>query len=146
MKRFHMHVGVKNLDQSIQFYSTLFGQKPTKVKPDYAKWMLDDPRINFAISTHAQETGVDLVGIQVESSSELEEITTRLKNADLGVFNEGEATCCYAKSTKAWVSDPTGVAWEAYQTMAEAEVYHRPKEESETESCVPNIGESKSCC
>src|SRR3954452_7431190 len=102
MKRFHIHVGVTDLDKSVQFYSTLFGQKPTKLKEDYAKWMLEDPRLNFAISTRSNEEGVDHLGIQVENAPELVEITERLKNADLGVYDEGETTCCYAESNKAW--------------------------------------------
>jgi len=134
MKRFHIHVGVKDLDQSVRFYSTLFGQKPTKLKEDYAKWMLEDPRINFAISTLTHGTGVDHLGIQVDDPKELEELTERLKKADLGVDEEGETTCCYAKSEKAWVEDPSGVAWETYRTMADAEVFREPTE-SETSCC-----------
>lgn len=151
MKRFHVHVGVKDLTKSVQFYSTLFGQAPTKLKEDYAKWMLEDPRVNFAISTRSQETGVDHVGIQVESAGELAEITERLKKADLGVFDEGETTCCYAESAKAWVQDPSGLAWEAYQTMNDAEVFSAEKaEESEDDEgcCVPEEAsdDSKSSC
>lgn len=148
MKRFHIHVGVKNIEQSVQFYSTLFGQKPIKQKPDYAKWLLDDPRLNFAISTHSENIGVNHVGIQVESPSELEEITTRLKNADLGVHDEGETTCCYAVSNKAWTSDPSGVAWEAYHNMADAEVYNSPKEATpeEAQSCCGPDEQESSCC
>jgi catechol 2,3-dioxygenase-like lactoylglutathione lyase family enzyme len=145
MKRFHIHVGVKNLDQSVQFYSTLFGQQPTKLKDDYAKWMLEDPRINFAISTLTKDTGVDHLGIQVENPNELEELTERLKKADLGVYDEGETTCCYAKSDKAWVEDPSGVAWEAYRTMADAEVF-RDKSESVPECCPTEGSSEQSCC
>ncbi len=123
MKRFHIHVGVSDLEKSVQFYSTLFGQKPTKLKEDYAKWMLEDPRLNFAISTRAADQGVDHLGIQVENASELTDITERLKKADLGVYDEGETTCCYAESSKAWVKDPSGLAWEAYQNMADADVF-----------------------
>ena len=148
MKRFHIHVGVKDLEKSVQFYSTLFGQKPTKLKEDYAKWMIEDPRLNFAISTRSNEEGVDHVGIQVEEGKELAEITERLKSADLGVYDEGETTCCYADSNKAWVKDPSGIAWEAYQNMADAEVF-RAKTESnegdEADCCVPDDSES-SCC
>lgn len=147
MKRFHIHVGVKNLNESVQFYSTLFGQKPSKLKEDYAKWMLDDPRLNFAISTRSNEQGVDHLGIQVENPEELTEITERLKNADLGVYDEGETTCCYAESNKAWVKDPSGVAWEAYQNMSDANVFSEAKKEekSEGECCVPDESET-SCC
>ena len=145
MKRFHMHVGVKDIEKSVQFYSALFGQKPTKLKEDYAKWMLDDPRVNFAISTRCDVSGVNHLGIQVENPSELTEITTRLKNADLKLHDEGEATCCYATSNKAWVFDPTGMPWEAYQNMGDAEVYSEPRAETESECCVPDESEN-SCC
>ncbi len=147
MKRFHIHVGVKDLGQSVQFYSTLFGQQPSKLKDDYAKWMLEDPRLNFAISTRVGGEGVDHLGIQVENPAELTEITERLKGADLGVHGEGETTCCYSKSNKAWVEDPSGVAWEAYQNMGDAEIFsEKAKPESKEEEagcCVP--GES-ACC
>jgi catechol-2,3-dioxygenase len=123
MKRFHIHVGVKDIEQSVKFYSTLFGKKPAKVKADYAKWMLEDPRINFAISTHTKTDGIDHLGIQVDEESELSEITTRLKSAGQAVFGEGEATCCYAESSKAWVKDPSGIAWETYRTMGDVEVF-----------------------
>jgi extradiol dioxygenase family protein len=135
MKRFHLHVGVKDLDKSIQFYSTLFGQKPTKVKTDYAKWMLEDPRINFAISTLAKTEGVDHLGLQVDTDGELEEISDRLKKADLGVYDEGETTCCYAESKKAWVQDPSGVAWETYRTMKDAEIFSDRKAEASEDAC-----------
>lgn len=146
MKRFHIHVGVKDLNHSIQFYSTLFGQEPSKVKEDYAKWMLEDPRINFAISTRAQKEGVDHLGIQVDETSELEVITQRLKNADLKVFNEGVTTCCYAESSKAWVKDPAGIAWEAYHTMAEAQMFNKKEEVTASACCPPKTTSSKSCC
>lgn len=148
MKRFHIHVGVKNIEESVRFYSTLFGQKPAKLKEDYAKWMLEDPRLNFAISTRTKDQGVDHVGIQVETSGELSEIADRLKHADLGVFDEGETTCCYAKSNKAWVEDPSGVAWETYQNMADAEVFSEKDESSqdaESACCVPDSSKA-SCC
>lgn len=149
MKRFHIHVGVKDLNHSVQFYSTLFGQKPTKVKDDYAKWMLDDPRINFAISTRSNEEGIDHLGFQVDENAELTELTERLKKADLGVYDEGSTTCCYAESNKAWVKDPSGIAWEAYHTMADAEVFSKKPEKVEataTACCVPKSPASKSCC
>lgn len=145
MKRFHIHVGVKDLNHSIQFYSTLFGQQPSKVKKDYAKWMLDDPRINFAISTRVNADGVDHLGIQVDASSELAEITERLKKADLGVYGEGATTCCYAESEKAWVKDPAGIAWEAYHTMNDVEIFSEKKPVT-TACCAPNASTSKSCC
>lgn len=146
VKRFHIHVGVKNLEKSVQFYSTLFGQKPSKLKEDYAKWMLEDPRLNFAISTRTGTDGVDHVGIQVEESTELKEITERLRNADLNLFGEGETTCCYSKSNKAWVTDPSGVAWETYQNMADAEVYTERKDAPDESECCAPTADGTSCC
>jgi catechol-2,3-dioxygenase len=149
MKRFHLHIGVNDLEKSVKFYSTLFGQEPAKVKNDYAKWMLEDPRINFAISTRSKKLGLDHLGIQVDENEELKEITARLKNADLGVFDEGETTCCYAKSEKAWVQDPAGIAWETYQTMEDAEMFSEKKEatdKSDSACCAPTPKSSKSSC
>lgn len=147
MKRFHVHIGVKDLDHSIQFYSTLFGQKPSKQKEDYAKWMLEDPRMNFAISTRVGSVGVDHLGFQVDESSELTELTERLKKADLGVYGEGETTCCYANSEKAWVKDPSGIAWETYHTMNDVEVFNeKVKEASASACCAPKNSSAKSCC
>ncbi len=144
MKRFHIHVGVKDLKESVSFYSTLFGQKPAKLKDDYAKWMLEDPRINFAISTRSEETGVDHLGLQVDEEGELKEISERLKKADLKVYDEGATTCCYAESTKAWVKDPAGLAWETYHTMADAEIFsEKPKASA---CCAPKASTEKSCC
>jgi catechol 2,3-dioxygenase-like lactoylglutathione lyase family enzyme len=124
MKRLHVHVGVADLDQSILFYSTLFGAEPSVAKPDYAKWMLDDPRVNFAISSgrHAAK-GIEHLGIQAENESELAEVFGRLKAADRPVLEEGRTTCCYARSEKAWIADPDGVVWEAFFTDGEATVY-----------------------
>jgi catechol 2,3-dioxygenase-like lactoylglutathione lyase family enzyme len=125
MKRFHVHVAVTDLDRSIRFYETLFGAAPTVVKPDYAKWMLDDPRVNFAISARAAEgaQGVDHLGIQVEDERELATIDARLKDAELAVFNQSDAACCYARSDKAWSTDPSGVSWETFRTHGEITVY-----------------------
>jgi catechol 2,3-dioxygenase-like lactoylglutathione lyase family enzyme len=124
MKRMHVHVGVNDLAQSVRFYSTLFGADPAVLKDDYAKWMLDDPRLNFAISPgqHARK-GIEHLGIQVESTGELEEVYGRLKAADRPVLEEGATTCCYAKSEKSWIADPDGVVWEAFLTNGEATVY-----------------------
>ena len=148
MKRFHIHVSVNNLDESIEFYSTLFGQKPSKLKEDYAKWMLEDPKVNFAISTRSNTKGVDHLGIQVEEEAELSELTDRLKKADVKVSGEGEATCCYAESKKAWVKDPSGIPWETYQTMADAEVFGASvkKEEGASSCCAPSTTKSKATC
>lgn len=124
MKRLHVHVGVSDLDRSLAFYSALFGARPTVVKPDYAKWMLDDPRVNFAISAgqHASQ-GVEHLGIQAEDIDELGEVYSRLKAADRPVLEEGRTTCCYAKSEKSWIADPDGVTWEAFLTDGEATIY-----------------------
>jgi catechol 2,3-dioxygenase-like lactoylglutathione lyase family enzyme len=124
MKRLHVHVGVTDLDTSIGFYSTLFGAQPAVVKPDYAKWMLDDPRVNFAISQGKHTAkGVEHLGIQVENADELAQVYGRLKAADRPLLEEGATTCCYAKSEKSWITDPDGVAWETFLTSGEAAVY-----------------------
>jgi catechol-2,3-dioxygenase len=146
MKRLHLHVGVKDLKKSVEFYSTLFGKEPSKLKPDYAKWMLEDPRINFAISTRAQTEGLDHLGIQVDDESELSELTTRLKKAELNLYGEGETTCCYAESKKAWVEDPSGIAWETYRTMADSEVFHQSSEKAEEADCCAPGKLGNSCC
>jgi catechol 2,3-dioxygenase-like lactoylglutathione lyase family enzyme len=117
MKRFHLHVSVENLDESIRFYSTLFAERPTHQQPDYAKWLLDDPRVNFAISTQRQPPGVNHLGFQVDSSDELHALHPQLLAADSQLIEESEQPCCYAKSDKYWVTDPTGIAWETFHTL-----------------------------
>lgn len=140
----HIHIGVKNLDQSIEFYNALFGEEPAKSKSDYAKWMLDDPRINFAISTRAGTQGVDHLGLQVDEIGELETIRENLKQHNIVAFDEGEAVCCYARSEKTWIKDPSGVAWETYQTMEDAEIFSDAKTtQDDTACCAP---ETKSAC
>ncbi|MBP6747171.1 glyoxalase/bleomycin resistance/dioxygenase family protein [bacterium] len=123
MKRFHVHVAVANLEQSIQFYSTFFDAAPTVTKEDYAKWMLDDPRINFAISTRGREPGLDHLGIQVEDADSLKEISMRLKKAQQPILEQEQTTCCYAKADKTWVHDPQGIAWESFHTTDMATTY-----------------------
>jgi catechol 2,3-dioxygenase-like lactoylglutathione lyase family enzyme len=124
MKRLHVHLSVEDLDQSIRFYATLFAAQPTVVKPDYAKWMLDDPRVNFAISTHGGGApGIDHLGIQAEDGEELQEIRGRLKEAEGPVLEEGKTVCCYAQSEKSWTQDPQGVSWETFLTTGESTVY-----------------------
>lgn len=123
MKRMHIHVAVEQLDQSIKFYSALFGAEPEVTKTDYAKWMLDDPRINFAISTRSGKTGFDHMGLQVDEDSELEALRDGLENADMSLFDEGETVCCYARSNKSWVQDPSGIPWEVYKTMENVELF-----------------------
>lgn len=123
MKRLHVHVSVDDLAESMRFYNTLFAAAPTVTKSDYAKWMLDDPRVNFAISTRGKQAGLDHLGIQVESEDELHAVYDRLQQAERPVLEEGATTCCYAKSEKAWISDPQGLAWETFLTRGESTVY-----------------------
>jgi hypothetical protein len=123
MKRLHVHVSVDDIGQSIRFYSTLFAAEPSVSKPDYAKWLLDDPRVNFAISARSSRTGLDHMGIQVETDGELQEVYGRLQRADRPVLEEGATTCCYAKSEKSWIADPQGLAWEAFLTTGDSTVY-----------------------
>ena len=154
MKRLHVHVGVENLEQSIRFYSTLFAAEPTVTKSDYAKWMLDDPRVNFAISAgnHAAR-GIEHLGIQVESAEELTEVYDRLKAADRPILEEGATTCCYANSEKSWISDPQGVVWEAFFTNGEATVYGDSPpltalsaNAAEASCCAPALPEKQEAC
>jgi catechol 2,3-dioxygenase-like lactoylglutathione lyase family enzyme len=123
MKRLHLHVSVPDLARSIQFYETLFGAPPSVVKDDYAKWMLEDPRVNLAISQRGAAVGVDHVGIQTDTAEELGELAARLKAAGETTFDETAATCCYARSDKSWVNDPAGVRWETFFTFGEATTY-----------------------
>jgi hypothetical protein len=123
MKRFHVHICVADLSESIRFYSRLFGGEPTVRKPDYAKWMLEDPRVNFAISSHRQPVGVNHLGFQVDSNEELRGMQTQLQAADAQMIEETEQPCCYARSDKYWVTDPTGIAWETFHTLGSIPVY-----------------------
>jgi catechol 2,3-dioxygenase-like lactoylglutathione lyase family enzyme len=124
MKRLHVHVSVNEIAESVRFYSTLFGADPTVTKIDYAKWMLDDPRVNFAISTGEHDRrGIEHLGIQVENEGELAEVYGRLAQADRPVLDEGATVCCYAKSEKSWIADPQGVVWETFHTTGEAVTY-----------------------
>ena len=123
MKRFHIHVSVVDLAQSIRFYSTLFAQQPSRVETDYAKWMLEDPPVNFAISTHRQPVGINHLGFQVDSGEELRALQSQLSAADARLVQEGDQACCYARSDKYWVTDPTGIAWETFHTLARIPVY-----------------------
>jgi catechol 2,3-dioxygenase-like lactoylglutathione lyase family enzyme len=140
MKRMHLHLSVTDLSRSIDFYATLFGAAPTVVKEDYAKWMLEDPRVNFAISQRGAEAGVDHVGIQVESERELGELADRLKRAGEQTFDERATTCCYAQSDKSWVRDPAGVRWETFFTFGEATTY------GEDAATIAAAAPQASCC
>ncbi|MDF0653104.1 MAG: ArsI/CadI family heavy metal resistance metalloenzyme [Nitrospira sp.] len=146
MKRLHVHIGVENIEQAIPFYSALFGAQPVKTKPDYAKWLLDDPRVNFAVSTRPSKKGVDHLGIQVDDTSELEELRGRITNAALPAFDEGETVCCYAKSDKTWVHDPAGLPWETYRTMEDAQVFGENPVMSESACCTPETKGTPNCC
>jgi hypothetical protein len=123
MKRLHVHVSVDDLTQSIRFYSTLFAAEPSVLKPDYAKWMLEDPRVNFAISTGSGRVGISHLGIQAEDQTELAEVYDRLARAERPIVEAKNATCCYAKSDKQWIADPQGVPWETFRTYGESTVY-----------------------
>lgn len=124
MKRMHIHLSVENIDKSVAFYTKLFGAEPTVVKDDYAKWMLDDPRVNFAMSSHeGAKRGIEHVGIQAENSDELAEVYGRIKDAGGAIFDEGATTCCYAQSEKNWTADPDGIAWEAFLTHGDVTDY-----------------------
>jgi hypothetical protein len=140
MKRFHVHVAVHDLQQSIRFYSALFAAEPAVKKHDYAKWMLDDPRINFAISTCNSGAGIDHLGMQAENAAELEDLGSRLAQADLAVVAQKDASCCYARSDKYWTSDPQGIAWESFHTPETVPMY------GESRSAVPAAVKPERCC
>ncbi|HUN99476.1 MAG TPA: ArsI/CadI family heavy metal resistance metalloenzyme [Bradyrhizobium sp.] len=123
MKRLHVHVSVEDLPRSIGFYSALFATQPSVVRSDYAKWMLDDPRVNFAISTRGRQPGLDHLGIQVEDADELQEVYGRMREAGGDIIEQGQTICCYAKSEKSWIDDPAGIAWETFHTTGESTVY-----------------------
>ena len=149
MKRLHLHVAVADLDRSIGFYATLFGVAPTVRQSDYAKWMLDDPKVNFAISARGVPAGLDHVGIQVESEAELHELSGRLKAAGETTLDHEGATCCYAQSHKSWVSDPGGLRWETFFTFGEAVRYGEddvPAIEPVAKACCAPKADTKACC
>jgi catechol 2,3-dioxygenase-like lactoylglutathione lyase family enzyme len=123
MKRMHIHVGVDDLAQSVHFYSALFAAEPSVLATDYAKWMLDDPRVNFAISAGHAGRGIEHLGIQVDDAAELAEVAARLSRADGPILEEAATTCCYATSSKAWIADPQGVVWETFLTTGTATNY-----------------------
>lgn len=147
MSRFHMHVAVDDIEPSIRFYSALFGAEPTLSKDDYAKWALEDPRINFAISTRGKHTGLDHVGIQTETQAELAALQTRLDAAGIAGAVQQDATCCYSRSHKYWTLDPTGIAWEAFQTLDSIPTFNTTGDEPAADSCcvIPNLARP-GCC
>lgn len=157
MKRFHVHLHVDNLSRSIGFYSQLFATQPARVEADYAKWVLDDPRLNFAISTRGHAAGIDHLGFQVDDEAELAELKARAESADMALLDEGATTCCYARSEKHWVTDPQGIAWEHFHTLGNIPVFNEASAPASTASacCAPAArgkpGEqatpsSPSCC
>jgi len=154
MKRFHAHVRVEDLESSVRFYSTLFGVEPTVLKADYAKWMLDDPRVNFAITAGSTSTGLDHLGLQVEADDDLAIIARRLEAAGQSVSKQENAACCYARGNKGWVSDPSGISWETFHTFGESTVYGndvapRPASAKPLESdscCAPAPTSNSACC
>jgi catechol 2,3-dioxygenase-like lactoylglutathione lyase family enzyme len=139
MKRFHVHMHVKDLGKNIAFYSAMFGEQPTRTEVDYAKWMLQDPPVNFAISTRGSAVGVDHLGFQVDSPAELAERKAGADAAALTLRDEGETTCCYARSSKYWLIDPQGVAWEQFHTLDNIPVFSAQKPE-------PNQATAQACC
>jgi predicted enzyme related to lactoylglutathione lyase len=141
MKRFHVHVAVDDLKESIGFYSALFAAEPSVVKTDYAKWMLDDPRVNFAVSTRGRQPGLDHLGIQAENGDELKEIYARLHKAGGDIIEQGQTACCYAKSEKSWIDDPSGISWETFRTTGESTDYGDGSGERSA-----RVAHAKSCC
>lgn len=149
MKRLHVHVAVEDLDRSIGFYSTLFGAGPSVVKDDYAKWMLDDPRVNFAISARDRAAGIEHLGIQTDTAGELAELAGRLKAAGETTADQEATTCCYARSDKSWVADPNGVKWETFFTFGEATTYGEDEpalEAAPAAACCPADAPAAACC
>jgi catechol-2,3-dioxygenase len=157
MKRFHVHMHVDDLGKSIGFYSKLFAAEPTRVESDYAKWMLEDPRINFAISTRGSQAGIDHLGFQTDDADELAALKARAEAADMALLDEGQTTCCYARSEKHWVTDPQGIAWEHFHTLDNIPVFREPvaQEPAAAACCTPTsrgkpvgiaVKSQSSCC
>lgn len=148
MSRLHLHIAVDDIQKNIEFYSALFGASPTKVEIDYAKWQLDDPKVNFAISNRSKSTGVDHVGIQTESTEELEAIEQRLTDAGIKGVQQVASTCCYSESEKYWAMDPQGIPWETFHTLNSAQVFKldddNASDDSNNSCCAPSI--PSSCC
>lgn len=138
MKRFHVHAHVADLQASIAFYTKLFDAAPARVEDDYAKWMLDDPRINFAISTRGDKPGIDHLGFQADSAGELGGLKARAQAADMALMDEGATSCCYARSEKHWITDPQGIAWECFHTLGDIPVF--------SEKAPPDVAQASACC
>ena len=152
MKRFHVHLHVQDLTASIAFYSRLFAAQPARVEADYAKWMLEDPRVNFAISTRGDAPGIDHLGFQAEDAAELAELRARAESADAPLLDEGSTTCCYARSDKHWITDPQGIAWEHFHSLENIPVFHETSDAAATNSacCAPKAAApapaTTNCC
>ena len=154
MKRLHVHVAVSDLQRSVGFYSALFAAQPTVLKSDYAKWMLEDPRVNFVISTRGGEPGLDHLGIQVESQEELHEVFGRMRQAGGNIIEQGQTACCYAKSEKSWIDDPAGISWETFHTTGESITYGdgtgerdaRVAHEKQSACCAAPAPAATPCC
>jgi len=158
MKRFHVHLQVEDLQASIAFYSKLFSAPPARVQEDYAKWMLEDPRVNFAISTRGHKPGLDHFGFQVDTAEELSALKMAADSAEMTTVNEGETTCCYARSEKHWITDPQGIAWEHFHTLGDIPVFNEasgptagvaccaPVAPSAAPCCPPGAAAAASCC
>ncbi|MCK5828815.1 MAG: VOC family protein [Methylococcales bacterium] len=153
MKRLHIHLAVEDLEQNIDFYSTMFGSKPTVKHDDYAKWMLDDPRVNFAISNRSDQIGLDHLGIQAENDQELQDIKQYLDTTQKPIKEEEQAACCYSRSDKYWITDPQGIAWESFHSLSDIPTFNDKKESSEdapsSSCCAPVANDdnsSSSCC
>jgi catechol 2,3-dioxygenase-like lactoylglutathione lyase family enzyme len=148
MKRFHVHLHVNDLDKNIGFYSALFNQPPTRTEGDYAKWMLEDPPVNFAISTRGASTGLDHLGFQVSSADELGALKAQALAADMALLDEGETTCCYARSDKYWITDPQGVAWEQFHTLGNIPVFNEAAAPAAIACCspAPAASSASACC
>jgi catechol 2,3-dioxygenase-like lactoylglutathione lyase family enzyme len=146
MKRFHVHVSVRNLSESVRFYSKLFGAAPAVEKTDYAKWMLDDPRINFAISQRGHSAGVNHLGFQVDSDDELKALRAQVEKADIAARDQADTACCYARSDKYWIEDPQGVAWETFHTLGTVPVYGEEARGGKAACCIPLAQSKAACC
>jgi catechol-2,3-dioxygenase len=145
-KRFHVHLNVADLKQNIGFYSKMFGAEPARREIDYAKWMLDDPKLNFAISTRGAATGIDHLGLQTDDPAELAAMRARAKAADLAMAVEGSTTCCYAKSDKHWITDPQGIAWEHFHTMAQSMTFGAPAVKAAAACCPARAADLQAAC
>lgn len=152
MKRFHVHIRVDDLKASIAFYERLFSAPPTRLETDYAKWMLDDPRVNFAISTRGGQPGLDHLGFQTDTAEELVQLKDQAQSADMALIDEGQTSCCYAQSDKHWITDPQGIAWEHFHTLGNIPVFHenRVAQASSAVCCAPPtaqaVAATSACC